>query len=75
MAQLILFRMLRLHGAARTSLVTYLLPPIALLYGVTLLGEPLTAEEIGGMVLILLGVAIGSGAARLARRAPVTQTP
>jgi drug/metabolite transporter (DMT)-like permease len=74
-AQLILFRMLRLHGAARTSLVTYLLPPIALLYGVTLLGEPLTAEEIGGMVLIFLGVALGSGVVRLPRRTPVTQTP
>jgi drug/metabolite transporter (DMT)-like permease len=74
-AQLILFRMLRLHGAARTSLVTYLLPPIALVYGVTLLGEPLTAEEIGGMVLIFLGVALGSGVVRLPRRAPVTQSP
>jgi drug/metabolite transporter (DMT)-like permease len=74
-AQLILFRMLRLHGAARTSLVTYLLPPIALVYGITLLGEPLTAEEIGGMVLILVGVAFGSGVVRLPRRAPVTETP
>jgi drug/metabolite transporter (DMT)-like permease len=74
-AQLILFRMLRLHGSARTSLVTYLLPPIALIYGVALLGEPLTAQEIGGMALILLGVALGSGVARLPRRAPVTQTP
>lgn len=74
-AQLILFRMLRLHGSARTSLVTYLLPPIAVIYGATLLGEPLTAEEIGGMALILLGVAVASGVARLPRRAPVTQTP
>jgi len=74
-AQLILFRMLRLHGSARTSLVTYLLPPIALVYGVALLGEPLTAQEIGGMVLIMLGIAVGSGAARLPRRTPATQTP
>jgi len=74
-AQLLLFRMLRLHGSARTSLVTYLLPPIAVLYGATLLGEPLTAGEVGGMALILLGVAVASGVARLPRRAPVTQTP
>ena len=74
-AQLLLFRMLRLHGSARTSLVTYLLPPIAVLYGATLLGEPLTAGEVGGMGLILLGVAVASGVARLPRRAPVTQTP
>ncbi len=74
-AQLFLFRMLRLHGSVRTSLVTYLLPPIALLYGVLLLGEPLTAQELGGMILILLGVALGSGVVRLARRAPAAQTP
>jgi len=43
----------------------------ALFYGVTLLGEPLTAEELVGMVLILGGVALGSGAVRLSRRAPV----
>src|SRR3954468_11623263 len=40
-AQLILYRVLRSDGAARVSLVTYLLPVTALFYGVTLLGEPL----------------------------------
>jgi len=52
-------------------LVTYLLPVTALIYGVTLLGELLTVEELLGMVLILGGVALGSGALRLARREPV----
>jgi drug/metabolite transporter (DMT)-like permease len=74
-AQLLLFRMLRLHGSARTSLVTYLLPLIAVIYGSTLLGEPLTAEELGGMALIFVGVGIASGLLRLPRRAPLTQTP
>ncbi len=74
-AQLLLFRMLRDHGSARTSLVTYLMPPIALVYGVSLLGEALTAQELAGMSLIMLGVALGSGAIRLARRAPVAQAP
>jgi drug/metabolite transporter (DMT)-like permease len=74
-AQLLVFRMLRLYGSARTSLVTFLMPPIAVVYGVALLGEPLTAEEIGGMVLILLGVALGAGAVRFPRRTPVTQAP
>ena len=32
-AQLILFRVLRLFGAARLSLVTYLMPAFALVYG------------------------------------------
>jgi drug/metabolite transporter (DMT)-like permease len=70
-AQILLYRVLRSDGAARVSLVTYLLPVTALFYGVTLLGEPLTAEELVGMVLILGGVALGSGAVRLSRRAPV----
>jgi drug/metabolite transporter (DMT)-like permease len=52
-------------------LMTYLLPVTALIYGVTLLGELLTVEELLGMVLILGGVALGSGALRLARREPV----
>ena len=67
-AQLVLFRMWRRYGSARTSLVTYLLPPTALLYGVLLLGEPLTLSELGGLALILLGVGLGSGV-RFARRA------
>jgi drug/metabolite transporter (DMT)-like permease len=70
-AQIILYRVLRSDGAARVSLVTYLLPATALLYGVLLLDEPLTWEELAGMALILGGVALGSGAVRLPRREPV----
>jgi drug/metabolite transporter (DMT)-like permease len=71
LAQILLYRVLRSDGAARVSLVTYLLPVTALFYGVLLLGEPLTWEELAGMVLILGGVALGSGAVRFARREPV----
>jgi drug/metabolite transporter (DMT)-like permease len=74
-AQLLLYRALRYHGAARTSLVTYLMPPIALFYGAILLGEHITAATIGGLALVLAGVAIGSGALRLTRRAPAIQEP
>jgi drug/metabolite transporter (DMT)-like permease len=59
--------MLRLHGAGRTSLVTYLLPPTALAYGALFLGEPVTVPEAAGLALILLGVAVGSGLVRTAR--------
>jgi drug/metabolite transporter (DMT)-like permease len=75
LAQLILYRTLRLHGAARLSLVTYLMPPIALFYGALLLDESITAATILGLVLILGGVALGSGAMRLARRTPAIQEP
>jgi drug/metabolite transporter (DMT)-like permease len=71
LAQIILCRVLRSDGAARVSLVTYLLPMTALLYGVFLLGEPLTWQELGGMALILGGVALGSGAVKFPRREPV----
>lgn len=74
-AQLLLFRMLRRYGASRTTLVTYLLPPAALLYGAVLLDEPITAPALGGLALILLGVALGSGLLRSGRRAAVGASP
>ena len=69
LAQLILFRMLALHGSARLSLVTYLMPGFALVYGATILDEEITASMLGGLALILGGVALASGAVRLPRRA------
>jgi drug/metabolite transporter (DMT)-like permease len=68
LAQLLLFRMFRLYGASRTTLVTYLMPPAALFYGAVFLDEPLTIASVGGLVIILAGVALGSGAVTLARR-------
>jgi len=67
LAQLLLYRALRLHGAFKVSLVTYLMPPMALFYGAVLLSEPVSYGTAGGLGLILAGVALGSGALRLAR--------
>ena len=61
-AQLFFYRLLRLYGSARSSLVAYLLPVTALFYGAVLLGEPVTASALLGLTLILGGVAVGSGA-------------
>ena len=76
-AQLILFRMLRLYGSRRLSLVTYLMPGFAVVYGAVLLEEPVSAAALIGLVLILAGVALASGQqllrARHAAREEVAQ--
>jgi drug/metabolite transporter (DMT)-like permease len=80
-ALLFFYRLLSHYGAARASLVTYLLPPTALFYGVVILDEAVTLNAVLGLVLILAGVALGSGAARGRRRrrraepAPAPQRP
>jgi len=68
-AQLIWFRLLRGFGAARSTLVSYLIPATALVYGIVFLHEHVSAGELVGFVLILAGVALGSGAVRVRRRA------
>jgi drug/metabolite transporter (DMT)-like permease len=75
-ALLFFYRMLVSYGAARASLVTYLLPPFALVYGVLFLDERVTLNAALGLLLILAGVALGSGVFRLARRRqPVPAAP
>ena len=75
LAQLILFRMLALHGSARLSLVTYLMPGFALVYGALILDEALTASTLLGGALILGGVALASGTVRLPRRTTAPAQP
>jgi drug/metabolite transporter (DMT)-like permease len=74
-ATLIVNRLIAAHGPARTMLVNYLLPGFALFYGVTLLGEPLTMAELGGLALILGGVTLAAGLVTFGRRvAPVPES-
>jgi drug/metabolite transporter (DMT)-like permease len=61
--------MLRLFGSRRVSLVTYLMPGFAIVYGAVLLDEPITAAALGGLALILTGVALASGQRILGIRA------
>jgi drug/metabolite transporter (DMT)-like permease len=71
LGQLILYRMLDRFGARSASLVTYLMPAFALVYGAVLLDEAITVGALGGLALILGGVALGSGAiGRAAAREP-----
>jgi drug/metabolite transporter (DMT)-like permease len=66
--------MLRLFGAARVSLVTYLIPVTALVYGAAILDEPLRPSMLGGLSLILGGVALGSGVWRPIRRTAAVES-
>ena len=66
-AQLIYYRALRSFGAQRTSFVAYLMPAVSLVLGVSFLDEPITAAALGGFVLIVAGVGLGSGTLRLPR--------
>jgi drug/metabolite transporter (DMT)-like permease len=61
LGQLLLFRILRLFGSRRLSLVTFLMPGFAVVYGAVLLSEPVSAAALGGLALILLGVVFASG--------------
>jgi drug/metabolite transporter (DMT)-like permease len=67
LAYLLFFGLVGGAGAAYASLVTYLIPPIALAYGAIFLGERFGASAFGGLALILAGVALGTGAVRVKR--------
>lgn len=64
LAYLLFFGLITGAGAAYASLVTYLIPPIALAYGAIFLDERFGAYAFGGLALILAGVALGTGAVR-----------
>ena len=49
------YTLIRDLGPARAAVVAYIAPGFSVLYGTTLLGEPLTAGAIGGLALILAG--------------------
>ena len=55
------FRILAESGANNLLLVTLLIPLSALLLGTIVLGERLVAAQIGGMVLIIAGLAAIDG--------------
>jgi drug/metabolite transporter (DMT)-like permease len=70
-AYVMFFALIASAGASRTVLVTYLIPPVALVYGVMLLGEPLRWEALAGLALILAGVAFAAGKPAPARSGTV----
>jgi drug/metabolite transporter (DMT)-like permease len=56
----IFYKLIAETGAGRAALVSYLAPGVALFYGALFLDEAITVAAIGGLVLILGGVALAS---------------
>jgi drug/metabolite transporter (DMT)-like permease len=65
-AYLLFFTIIGGAGAAYASLVTYLVPPVALAYGALFLNEGIGLAAIAGLVLIFAGVALGTRTPRVA---------
>jgi drug/metabolite transporter (DMT)-like permease len=57
-------------GAAVASVITYLMPVVALFLGVGLLGERLTAGAVAGLVLIALGAWLATSRKKHSGSAP-----
>ncbi len=72
-AYLLYFGLIASAGASYAVLVTYLVPALALGYGAVFLDESITPSAIGGLLLILAGVALGTGSLRSRRRVPVAE--
>jgi drug/metabolite transporter (DMT)-like permease len=60
-AYLLNYRLIADEGATTASTVTYLLPIVAVVLGILILGEPLTWNVFVGTALILAGVALAEG--------------
>ncbi len=65
-AYLLFFALIQRAGANYATLVTYLVPPIALAYGAIFLNESFGATAFVSLALILVGVALATGSVRLA---------
>jgi drug/metabolite transporter (DMT)-like permease len=65
-AYLLFFALIQRAGANYATLVTYLVPPIALAYGAIFLGESFGPAAFAALALVLAGVALATGSVRLA---------
>jgi len=69
-AYVLYFALITGAGASRAILVTYLVPPMALFYGATILDESVSLTDLAGLGLILAGVSLGAGVVQSRRRRP-----
>jgi drug/metabolite transporter (DMT)-like permease len=62
-------------GAAFGVLLNYLVPGVALIYGAAILGESISPIKIAGLLVVLVGVGLGSGALGRRRSVPPLVPP
>ncbi|MEV6069294.1 DMT family transporter [Nocardia sp. NPDC052001] len=70
LAFVVFFALIGEVGPARATVITYINPAVALLIGVSLLGEPLTAGMAIGFPLVILGSILGTARSRDRAREP-----
>lgn len=68
-AYVLYFRLIAHVGPARAIAVTFLIPPFAVAWGALFLGETITAQTLGGSLVVLAGTALATGLVRLPSRA------
>ena len=61
LAFLLFFALIAEVGPSRSTIITYVNPAVAVLLGVVLLGEPVTAGIVIGFPLILAGSVLATG--------------
>lgn len=69
LAYLLFFRLIAHVGPAQAIAVTYLIPAFAIVWGLLVLGEPITAGMLAGCAVVLLGTALATGLVGPRRRA------
>ena len=66
LSTVLFFRLVQGPGPAFLSIVNYLVPAWAVLVGAVILSEPLSGPMLGGLALILTGIAVSEAGHRLA---------
>jgi drug/metabolite transporter (DMT)-like permease len=65
LAYILLYWLMERIGATRSSMVTYLLPPFALVYGALFLHERIALSALIGLLLVVAGILLANGVLRL----------
>ncbi|MBC8162136.1 MAG: DMT family transporter [Roseiflexaceae bacterium] len=71
-AYILLYWLIERIGATRTSMVTYLVAPMALVYGAVFLREQISANTLVGLGLVIVGILLANGVIAL-RTQPVAK--